>query len=312
VVKVMGIRLLRTRLLLLMLCVVSILAACEVEPTTGKPNGAIISMEAMEVEGQVNPNITVYQMFYWSEGEKAEALVTVPKKPGKYPLLIVAHGGEVYDQPGITFLPAPYSAQGVSRSSEFFVGLFPSYRGYGESEGGAHGIVGSTLDVENAIRAAQALESVDSEGIYIEGTHLGGGIALMLASSRKDIAAIVARSPFVDLDLFIGAWVKQNADNKEALKALEPYTTFHRDSGTYTVNIDKIEAPILFLQGTGDQVTYWKDVENLYKDLLSQQKEVKLLLYDGGNNNLTDKYRQEASQATKEWFMQHGLLKARE
>jgi dienelactone hydrolase len=191
------------------------------------------------------------------------------------------------------------------------VGLFPSYRGYGESEGGAQGIVGSTLDVENAIRAAQTLESVDSEGIYIEGIHLGGGIALMLASSRKDIAAIVARSPFVDLDLFIGAWAKENT-YKDAQKALKPYTTFHRDSGTYTVNIDKIEAPILFLQGTGDLVTYWKDVENLYKDMLSQQKDVKLLLYVGGNNNLTDQYRQEAAQATKEWFVQHGLLKARE
>jgi ABC-type Fe3+-hydroxamate transport system substrate-binding protein len=86
----MGNRMRWTKSMMLAMCLLAILAACEVKPTQGTIDGAIISMEAVVVPEQ-NPEIILYQMFYWSEGVKAEAYITVPKKPGKYPLVIKAH-----------------------------------------------------------------------------------------------------------------------------------------------------------------------------------------------------------------------------
>lgn len=54
-------------------------------------DGTIASMQLVKEPSQ-NTNIKIYDMFYWSQGQKVEAYVTKPVKPGKYPLFVECHG----------------------------------------------------------------------------------------------------------------------------------------------------------------------------------------------------------------------------
>ncbi|MGV2794870.1 hypothetical protein GNF78_16845, partial [Clostridium perfringens] len=85
----------RSRAFLLMLIIIILITAtlssCK---ATDPPESEIeiISKELIEVPGQ-NPNIDIYKVFYKSDNIKVLTYMTVPKAPGKYPLVVHLHGG---------------------------------------------------------------------------------------------------------------------------------------------------------------------------------------------------------------------------
>lgn len=72
-------------------------------------------------------------------------------------------------------------------------------------------------------------------------------------------------------------------------------------------HIATIHAPVLMLQGTGDQSVIWQTVQDVADAMKRQRKDVKLILCPGGQHGLLDKYQQQSSKEIAQWFNTYGL-----
>jgi dipeptidyl aminopeptidase/acylaminoacyl peptidase len=284
---------------------------------TSRENGAIVSKDLVQVPGQ-NPNINIYKIFYMSEGTKVEAFLSEPKKSGKYPLHVTLHGGWSYERPSITNEKSNgWQAENFKNAPDNVVRIAPQYRGYMDSDGSVQGLAGNTLDTQNAIKAAMSWENVIPDSIYLTGASMGGGVALRTASERQDVKAVVAVSPFVGWDTIIH-WMDNNPNEgpinvQELRKRANVYKeTFSKNPGKEKENslldrIPDIQAPVLLLQGTGDDLVVWQTVQEFAARMKERNKTVKLILYPDGAHGLKDQYQKETSKEMASWFTEYGL-----
>ena len=132
---------------------------------------------------------------FLSQGQRCCADLYFPEtKNGKPPVVIMAHGFAAEKAFGLE----PYAARFTV--SGFAVLLF-DYRGFGESEGTPRGLVHPNHQLEDwnaAIDFVLARTDLDVSRLALWGTSLGGGHALVTASRRKEISAVVAQVPHVD------------------------------------------------------------------------------------------------------------------
>ncbi len=276
-------------------------------------NGTIASLTLMHESGEfVNPKIRVFKMFYWSAGKKVEAWLTEPVRPGHYPLLVLLHGGWAVYSPHMYHVTMVQSTQVFPSSpwtdfSSRIVTITPAYRGYGESQGSVHGMLGDTLDAENAMIAAMSLRHVKPNDTYLWGVSMGGGAALMLASEQKGIRAVIAVSPFVGWDI-TAYWAKR----------LHEWSTFAVFGGQIYGNArfavrspydhtTTIHAPVLLLQGEEDHHVIWQTVESLYQRMKKEGKGVSVVLYKTGHHGLENKHWFASTYAWIQWLNRYGL-----
>jgi alpha-beta hydrolase superfamily lysophospholipase len=245
-------------------------------------------------------------MTYWSAGVKVIAYVTLPTIGGPYPMYLHTHGGyalpnpdwvhlsNMVNQAAIVTMNASWA---IKDSQSGMITLVPMYRGYGESNGTVQGLVGDTLDSNNAITALKSYLNSHKNGpqleknhIYLYGESFGGGVALKLASERKDIVFVEAISPFVGWDL-LGPWYKQH--DQDIFNALErDYGSFNPNSPAYkkrSIDYKKIKVPVLLVQGTDDPYVPWQTVQQFYIKMKSNHKNVTFKLIEGGNHDLVNK-----------------------
>ena len=284
---------------------------------TVERNGKIASLTLVHGKGEsVNPKIRVFKMFYWSAGKKVEAWLTEPVRPGHYPLLVFLHGGwAVYSRythhvttiQGVQVFP---NSPWTDLSSQI-VSILPAYRGYGESQGSVHGMLGDTLDAEDAMLAAMSLHHVKPNDTYLSGVSMGGGVALMLASEQKGIRAVVANSPFVGWDITAN-WAKRLKETATFNSGEVPYATYTYGSTHFAVrspydHTTTIHAPVLLLQGKEDNAVIWQTVESLYQRMKKEGKVVNLVLYKTGHHALFNKHWFVSTYASIQWMNRYGL-----
>ncbi|MHA7967635.1 alpha/beta hydrolase family protein [Paenibacillus sp. CAU 1782] len=284
------------------------------------PDGTIISSELIKVPGQ-NPNINIHKIFYYSDGVKVEALLTEPKwSSGQYPMIVKLHGGLIFGaEPVINNLPENildgYNVENISKESHKVITLYPQYRGYGESDGQPQGLVGSTLDAQNAIKAVQSMvgEKWQQDELYLIGYSFGGGIALRTASERNDVKAIATVAPYVGSDTIV-RWLEENPED-ETLPAPIYRNTIEsfrnealRNKGTLLNVIPQINAPVLFLQGNYDHSIMWEMVQLFVNEMEEADKTVKFIKYPSGQHNLIQQFP-EAEHEIWYWFNEYGLEK---
>lgn len=281
-------------------------------------NGTIVSKELIEISDQNRKN-NIYKIFYMSEGLKVEAYLSEPKEFGQYPLYVNFHGGWAFEQPSITHeTKSAFQIESLKVAPENMVIIEPQYRGYGDSEGTVQGLQGDTIDAQNAIIAAISLGDIKPDSVYLQGTSMGGAVALRTASERHDVKAIVAISPFVGWDELIH-WMDSNpnvdspqivfqqrnlAERYKSIFKTHPET---EKENSLLDRINDISAPVLFLQGTGDENVVWQTVQDFADTMKDSGKTVKLVLYPNGNHGLKDQYQKEANKEVLSWFFQYGL-----
>lgn len=266
-----------------------------------KHDGKLISMVKINVKQKYN-DLQSYRMTYWSAGVKVVAYVVLPTIKGPYPMLVHTHGGYTLPEPNYVHI-VNFVYQGttvslntsfIKNSSDGIITLVPMYRGYGESGGHVQGLVGDTLDSNNAITALQSYLNAHKSGpqleknhIYLIGESFGGGVALKLATERKDIVYVIAISPFTGWDIQ-GAWFKQH--DQSIFNALEKaYGPFNPNRSAYkkrSIDYKKIKAPTLLIQGTADPYVPWQTVQEFYNKMKSNHQNVTFKLIKGGNHNL--------------------------
>jgi dipeptidyl aminopeptidase/acylaminoacyl peptidase len=301
-------------LILLMLCL--LLASCSsekektvIEDETSK----VVAFDPIQMEG-LNVTLQSYKMTYMSEGEKAVAYVTLPKKEGSYPVNLSLHGGfpaskdlsHVTDMMGVTFDKNMllYSA------APGLISLVPLYRGYGESDGTVPGLHGTTLDTSHAIDALTAYleknEKRKSTGkVFVSGTSLGGGVGLKLATIRDDIVDVVAVSPYVGLDP-VYPWLLENPDKDIGFLDMfqEAYGDYDQNSEQTkeeSIDVKKIDVPVLILQGDADRHIDWQPVKSFYDELKKENDNTTFELIKGGDHGLMNK-QEELKEINAVWF----------
>lgn len=273
----------------------------------------VISFDPVQVEG-LDPSLESYKMTYMSEGEKAVAYVSLPKKAGAYNLNLVLHGGfpapkdmsHVPDMLGLTFDESML----LYSSSPGLIGLVPLYRGYGESAGTVPGLYGATLDTSHAIDALTAYlegnEKRKSTGkVFVSGTSLGGGVGLKLATIRDDMADVVAVSPYVGLD-FVYPWLKDNPAKDIGFlemfqEAYGDYDPNSEQTKEESIDVGKIDVPVLIVQGDADRHIDWNPVKSFYDGLKKENENTTFELIPDGDHGLMNK-QQELNGVTSAWF----------
>jgi dipeptidyl aminopeptidase/acylaminoacyl peptidase len=268
-----------------------------------KQDGKLISFKKINVPQSFN-SIQSYQMTYWSGGVKTVAYVAAPKVLGNYPLNVILHGG--YFVPKKTGHITSITSNGVTTSFnssiiqniyQNCITLAPMYRGYDKSDGIADGIKENAFDTENAIKALthnfnsnKNFPDVEKGHIYLTGYSMGGGVALKVASERKDIVSLVAISPFVGMNILADWDKKHNQAIYEEMKYYYgPYRPNNPKYREQSFNYKTITAPVLLIQGTNDKSVPWQTVKTLYDEMNANHQKVTFKLIEGGNHTLTNK-----------------------
>lgn len=274
-------------------------------------DGQVISLTPIQVANIKDVN--TYQMMYWSNNTKTEAFLAVPQASGTYPLLVECHGGSPIATDASHQYTFGMNASALSGVSPHYITLIPEYRGYGGSDGTVQGLWGDTLDVNNAIKAVMSKFLVKPHHIYLDGTSMGGGVVLKLASERSDIRSVIATSPWVGMDI-VGEWAsKHKNDGTDRSLALyddmlsygtsDPHSPVLKEQ---SIDYRKITAPVLLLQGTGDAIVPWQTVQTFYNHLKPYDVDSKLILFPGGVHGLIDKYQNQVNQDVAQWYRQYG------
>ncbi|CAN7522213.1 alpha/beta hydrolase family protein [Rossellomorea sp. LjRoot5] len=302
-------------LILLIVCLL-LLSSCSadkektvIEDKTNK----VVAFDPIQVEG-LNATVQSYKMTYMSEGEEAVAYVTLPEKEGSYPVNLSLHGGfpaskdlsHVTDMMGVTFDKNML----LYTASPGLISLVPLYRGYGESDGTVPGLNGATLDTSHAIDALTAyLEKIEkrksSGKVFVSGTSLGGGVGLKLATFRDDIADVVAVSPYVGLD-HVYPWLLENPDKDIGFlemfqEAYGDYDQSSEQTKEESIDVEKIDVPVLIVQGDADSHIDWHPVKNFSDQLKKENDNTTFELIPDGDHGLMNK-QEELNGINSAWF----------
>lgn len=284
--------------------------------TSKHPDRQIISLTPLNALSipDFYTSLNAYKMTYWSQNIPVVAYVSVPQQSGSYPLYVQCHGGWVTPVPIThvnTFGVGP-AALGFARKNAITV--VPMYRGYGDSDGPVSGIAENATDTINAIKAIQSRYKVIKGHIYLDGTSMGGGVVLKVASEQSDIRSVIATSPYVGANVFTQWYLSNQQSAIPHTKGI--YIAITNDYGPFdpsqpiyqeeSINYRNISAPTLLLQGTGDQTIQWQTVQALYHDMKADHKPVRFDLVKGANHGFTGSFDSVRGDAIVLWYGKYG------
>ncbi len=130
---------------------------------------------------------------FMSHGIRCDGDLLLPEGNKRPPVIIMAHGLAAQKNFGL----GPYAEQFVKKGMAVF--LF-DYRTFGKSDGEPRQIVDPFRHLEDwraAISHVRSLPDVDGGRIALWGSSFSGGHVLALASSEKNITAVISQIPFI-------------------------------------------------------------------------------------------------------------------
>lgn len=119
--------------------------------------------------------------------------LTIPDQPGPHPVLVLAHGFGANHSMALATYERHFAAAGIAT-------LAFDYRHLGESPGEPRqrlSLRRHRQDIDAAVDFAAAHPDLDAGRIALWGTSLGAMHTLLVASRRRDIAAVVVQCPIV-------------------------------------------------------------------------------------------------------------------
>lgn len=250
-------------------------------------------------------DVEVEEISYWSDGLKIEAYVAMPKKEGKYPVIIYNRGGNrdfgaLQLFKGDRKVPVAYFFSKLAKEGYVVIGC--NYRGCGKSEGKDEFGGKDVNDVLNLIEVVKELPKADANKIGMYGWSRGGMMTyLALSKSNQIKAAIVGGAP-ADKTVIERPEMEQRVlaelipnywENKEA--------ELKKRSACYFADQLPKQVPILILHGNAD----WRVTSsNALKMALALDKNrvpYRLKIFEGGDHGLRA-FRKEVDQEVLAWF----------
>jgi dipeptidyl aminopeptidase/acylaminoacyl peptidase len=237
---------------------------------------------------------------YMSDGLKVVGFIWKPKNTEgkKLPLIIVNHGGN-----GDLGKLRPWSQFGYyDYVSSGFVVIGPQYRGIDGGEGRDEFGGADLHDVMNVIPLARSLGYVDMNNIFILGASRGGMMAYLALKNKIPVNAAAIISGVADL------LSKERPQLVNVYKRLIPDFEKRGDeslrerSAVYWA--DKINTPLLLLQGTADWRVNTSQVLALAQKLQESGKTYELIVYANDDHGVPLN-RVDADRRIVGWFRMH-------
>lgn len=138
--------------------------------------------------------MTATKLSFPSHGSRCAAWLTLPDGPGPHPGLVLAHGFGANHTMALETYERHFAAAGIAT-------LAFDYRHLGESDGQPRqrlSLRKHRQDLNAAIDFLAGRTDIDAQRIGLWSTSLGAMHTLLVASRRRDVAAVVVQCPIVD------------------------------------------------------------------------------------------------------------------
>lgn len=250
-------------------------------------------------------NIDMHEITYLSDGLKIQAFAAIPKKGGKYPVIIYNRGGNrdfgaLQLFRGEMKLPAAYIFSELANEGYIVIGC--NYRGSGKSEG-MEEFGGSDInDILNLTKVVEELPKADTNRIGMYGWSRGG-MMTYIALTKTDVikAAVVggARSDLRTIDrpnMEKGVYeelIPNYRQNKE--------TELEKRSAVVWADKFSKNVPILLLHGNSDWRVKSTNSLQLALELEKYRIPYRLKVYEGADHGISQ-FREERDQDVVHWF----------
>lgn len=253
-------------------------------------------------EFQFNPNLDQKTI------KKTSGLINIPKGKSTFPLVIMIRG---YVDPKIYKTGTGSKNMSYFLAEKGFITIAPDFLGYADSDREAENIFESRFQtyttILSLIKSVGDIEKWDKKNIFIWGHSNGGQIALYtLEVSEKNIPTVLwapVSKPFPYSILYYTdeAEDKGKFIRKELAKFEELYDV---DKYSITNYFDRINSPLLIIQGSSDDAVPEKWSKELSQKLEELGKKVKYQTYTGADHNLKPRW-DEAAESTLEFFVKN-------
>lgn len=204
-----------------------------------------------------------YRVTYRSGSLEISGQLTLPRREGRAPLVVLAHG---YEQPARYRSGVALAREQSHLAAHGYAVLLTDYRNHaGSDRDGADPVaapLGYPEDVVNAVLAARrsGLAAVDTTRVALLGRSMGGGVALAAAAARPALVdAVVLSSPVSSsaVDNF-HRWVTPGSPLDTRVRAT--YGAPEDDPGFWQEAsvrgyLHRVEVPVSVHHGTADTVT---------------------------------------------------------
>jgi dipeptidyl aminopeptidase/acylaminoacyl peptidase len=250
--------------------------------------------------------IDFYEVTYLSDGLKIESYAAVPKKEGKYPVIIYNRGGNrdfgVIEPFKTKRWSKPVATYFSKMASQGYIVMGCNYRGCGKSEGKDEFGGKDINDVLNLINVVDEFPKADTSAIGMFGWSRGGMMTfLTLCKTNKIKAAVVGGAPTDKTEIYRP--IMENKVYKELIPnyAVNKEEELRKRSVLYFADKLPKKVPILILHGDNDQSVRVSEAKRLAKKLKELEIPHKLEIYKNGNHGLTN-YTNEVDKEVMGWF----------
>jgi dipeptidyl aminopeptidase/acylaminoacyl peptidase len=239
---------------------------------------------------------TVLPFYFTSDGQRVTGLSHVPNIPlsEKLPVIVQFRGfadREAYE-PG---LGTKHSAEVFAQNG--FVSLAPDFLGYGGSDKGPENVFEDRFETYttalNLLASIPTISFVDPAHVCIWGHSNGGQIALTVLTILGEKGSTYPTSLWAPVTKIFPYSILYYTDEFEDYgKALrKELAAFEKDYDTdqfaFFNYLDRIQAPIIFHQGTADEAVPLKWSDDSVKLMKEKGKTIRYYTYQNADHNLT-------------------------
>lgn len=246
-----------------------------------------------------DPSFASYLFYFTSDGKKVSGLANIPKKRGKFPV-IVQFRGYIDPKTYATGTGTVHSGEVFAKNG--FITLAPDFLGYGSSASASADAIEARFEtyttalnllasVENLNKSLKLLINnieADTDKVGIWGHSNGGHIALsVLEITGKPYPTVLWNPVSRPFPYSILYYSDEAEDHGKALRKVVADFEKDYDAEKYspTNYFDFINAPIELYQGEADEAVPKRWSDELYKILTSFNKEIIYYIYPGDNHD---------------------------
>ena len=250
-------------------------------------------------------NIDIYEITYLSDGLNIQSFAAIPKKEGKYPVIIFNRGGNrdfgaLQLFKGEYKYPVAYKFSKLAKEGYVVIGC--NYRGSGESEGEEEFGGSDVNDVLNLLNVIKEIPEADESRIGMFGWSRGGMMTYIALTKTNQIKAAAVGGAPSDLTIIdrpemeVGVYAELIPDYLE-----NKDRELKKRSAYYFANNLPKEVPILMLHGNADWRVKSSNSLKLAMEFDKLKLPYRLKVYEGGDHGLTD-YRADVHREVINWF----------
>jgi dipeptidyl aminopeptidase/acylaminoacyl peptidase len=245
----------------------------------------------------VTANVDFFKIIYMSDGLKVTGYMAQPKKPGKYPCVIVNRGGNRESGAWNDFKVMRFFGEVASWG---YVVVGSQYRGNAGSEGKEEFGGSDVNDILNLIPFLSHIDKADTSRIGMYGWSRGGMMTYRALTKTDKIKAAVIGSGMADA--FIQT--KKRPEMDTVFAELAPGYFQNRDSVLKSRSAvywaDKICAttPPLLLTGSADWRVSPEEQLEMVNKLYAIKHPVRFEFFEGGQHSLIE-HLDEVNHAAK-------------